>query len=61
MAIETLNYATEYMQALDQIFPYALNFGDLYATPNNGRYSMIMSGSQKHWIISGSGKHSYTQ
>lgn len=34
----TLNYATEYSQALSQAFPYVLNFGALYATPNNGRY-----------------------
>lgn len=35
---QLLNYATEYSQALDQMFPYVLNFGALYATPNNGRY-----------------------
>ena len=33
-----LNYATQYAQALAQKFPYVLNFGALYATPNNGRY-----------------------
>ncbi len=33
-----LNYAAQYSQALDQAFPYVLNFGALYATPNNGRY-----------------------
>lgn len=34
----TLNYAKEYSQALAQAFPYALYFGALYNTPNNGRY-----------------------
>ena len=33
-----LNYAQEYSRALAQAFPYVLNFGRLYATPNNGRY-----------------------
>lgn len=33
-----LNYAKSYSDALAQAFPYALNFGALYATPNNGRY-----------------------
>ena len=33
-----LNYAKTYSEALAQAFPYALNFGALYATPNNGRY-----------------------
>ena len=33
-----LNYAKSYSQALAQKFPYVLNFGALYATPNNGRY-----------------------
>ncbi len=33
-----LNYATNYQQALDQAWPYVLNYGALYATPNNNRY-----------------------
>lgn len=33
-----LNYATEYQRALSQMWPYVLNFGALYSTPNNGRY-----------------------
>ena len=33
-----LNYATEYSRALSQEFPYVLNFGALYNTPNNGVY-----------------------
>lgn len=35
-----INYATQYAQALAQAYPYALNFGALYATENNGRYRM---------------------
>lgn len=35
-----LNYAASYSQALAQAYPYVLNFGALYATPNNGRYRM---------------------
>ena len=42
MAIATpVNYAEEYSNALAQKFPYVLNFGALYATPNNGRYRWI--------------------
>ena len=41
----TLNYATEYFSALEQEFPYVLYFGDLFATPNNGRYRWINSRS----------------
>lgn len=37
----TLNYATEYSRALAQKFPYVLNFGALYATPNNNRYRWV--------------------
>ena len=36
-----LNYATEYSRALDQAFPYVLNFGALYSTPNNNRYRWV--------------------
>jgi hypothetical protein len=35
-----LNYAAQYSSALANAFPYVLNFGRLYATPNNGRYRM---------------------
>lgn len=38
-----LNYATSYERTLDQAFPYVLNFGALYATPNNGRYRWVNS------------------
>lgn len=36
-----LNYATEYSRALSQMWPYALYFGALYSTPNNGRYRWV--------------------
>lgn len=42
-AIGALNYATEYQRALEQNFPYVLNYGALYATPNNGKYRWINS------------------
>lgn len=35
---DTLNYADSYQQTLAQAFPYALNFGALYASPNNSRF-----------------------
>lgn len=40
-ASSALNYATEYSRALSQQFPYVLNFGALYSTPNNGRYRWV--------------------
>lgn len=36
-----LNYATDYARELANAYPYVLNFGALYATPNNGRYRFI--------------------
>ena len=36
-----LNYATEYSRALAQAFPYVLNFGALYNTPNNNVYRWV--------------------
>lgn len=35
-----INYAASYARELAQAYPYVLNFGALYATPNNGRYRM---------------------
>lgn len=35
------NYAKEYSRALSQMFPYVLNFGALYSTPNNNRYRWV--------------------
>jgi hypothetical protein len=42
-----LNYATEYGRSLDQMYPYVLNFGALYATPNNGRYKWVNANTIK--------------
>lgn len=36
-----INYAKEYSRALAQAFPYVLNFGALYNTPNNGTYRWV--------------------
>lgn len=33
-----VNYAKEYGVELEQVYPYVLHFGALYAAPNNGRY-----------------------
>ena len=41
--LPNLNYATEYQRALEQAFPYALYFGALYSTPNNGRFRWVNS------------------
>lgn len=41
MPVGTVNYATEYSNALAQKFPFVLNFGALYSTPNNGRYRWV--------------------
>ena len=40
-AVGAVNYATEYGRELSQMFPYVLNFGALYSTPNNGRYRWV--------------------
>lgn len=40
-AIGGLNYAKKYERALSQNFPYVLNYGALYSTPNNGRYRWV--------------------
>ena len=42
-AIGALNYADKYQRALEQNFPYVLNYGALYATPNNGKYRWLDS------------------
>lgn len=53
---QTLNYATEYQRALEQAFPYALYFGKLYATPNNGRFRWINNKTIEIPSISTSGR-----
>lgn len=42
-AMDALNYADEYQRALEQNFPWVLNYGALYSTPNNGRYKWVNS------------------
>lgn len=51
-----LNYATEYQRELEQAFPYALYFGALYATPNNGRYKWDSADTIKIPRISTTGR-----
>lgn len=51
-----LNYATEYQQALSQNFPYVLNFGALYAAPNNGRYKFTNAKTIEIPVISTTGR-----
>lgn len=43
-----INYAESYSKELAQAYPYVLNFGALYATPNNGRYRMGEDGKTIH-------------
>lgn len=38
---EALNYAVDYSRSLEQEYPHVLNFGALYATPNNGRFRWV--------------------
>lgn len=54
--IPNLNYATEYMRALEQAYPYALYYGALYSTPNNGRYKWINSKTIEIPSVSTSGR-----
>lgn len=42
-AMGKLNYADQYLSALEQNFPYVLNYGKLYSTPNNGRFRWVNS------------------
>ena len=42
-AIGALNYADEYQRALQQNFPYVLNYGALYNTENNAKYRWVNS------------------
>lgn len=51
-----LNYAKEYSRALAQAFPYVLNFGALYNTPNNNRYRWVNAKTIEIPSISTSGR-----
>lgn len=55
-AFAALNYATEYSRALSQAFPYVLNYGALYATPNNNRYRWVNAKTIEIPSISTSGR-----
>lgn len=54
--LPNLNYATEYQRALEQAYPYALYYGALYSTPNNGKYRWINSKTIEIPSISTSGR-----
>lgn len=54
--MSALNYATDYQRELDQVFPYVLNFGALYSTPNNGRYRWVNAKTIEIPHISTSGR-----
>ena len=51
-----VNYAVEYSRALANAFPYVLNFGALYSTPNNGRYRWVNAKTIEIPTISTSGR-----
>lgn len=52
----TVNYAEQYSRALSQEFPYVLNFGKLYATPNNSTYRVVDSKTIKIPVVTTSGR-----
>jgi len=51
-----VNYAEQYARALSQEFPYVLNFGKLYATPNNKKYKVVDAKTIKIPSIKTSGR-----
>ena len=51
-----LNYAKQYSEALAQAYPYTLYFGDLYATPNNGRYRVVNAKTIEIPVLSTTGR-----
>ena len=51
-----VNYAEQYSRALSQEFPYVLNFGKLYTTPNNSTYKVVDSKTIKIPIVTTSGR-----
>lgn len=51
-----INYAEQYSRALAQNFPYVLNFGKLYTTPNNSIYKVVDSKTIKIPTIVTSGR-----
>ncbi len=53
-----LNYAEAYSKALDQAFPYVLNFGALRSTSNNGKFKWVDSKTIKIPHLSTTGRTS---
>ena len=51
-----VNYAEQYSRALAQNFPYVLNFGKLYQTPNNSIYKVIDAKTIKIPVITTKGR-----
>lgn len=51
-----VNYAEDYSRALSQEFPYVLNFGKLYTTPNNKTYKVVDAKTIKIPKITTSGR-----
>ena len=52
----SLNYADDYQRALEQNFPYVLNYGALYSTANNNKYRWVNSKTIEIPSISTSGR-----
>lgn len=51
-----VNYAEQYSKALSQNFPYVLNFGKLYTTPNNSTYKVVDAKTIKIPVVETSGR-----
>lgn len=51
-----VNYAEQYSRALAQNFPYVLNFGKLYQTPNNSIYKVVDAKTIKIPVITTGGR-----
>ena len=51
-----VNYAEQYSRALAQNFPYVLNFGKLFNTPNNSIYKVIDAKTIKIPVITTGGR-----
>lgn len=51
-----LNYAADYQQTLAQAFPYTLNFGALYSTPNNTRFRFKGGNTVELPVITAAGR-----
>lgn len=50
------NYAEHYSKELAQAYPYVLYFGDLYNTPNNGKYKWVNAKTIQIPVISTTGR-----